>query len=153
MFMIGVDYPSRDEEIAIVRSTTGMTLPRLSHVIDGDRLIAFQDLVRRVPVPDHLYEFAVDLARRTRPGTKEAPGWIKPLVNWGAGPRAAQYLILGAKARAALHGSYVVRLEDIVQVADPVMRHRLVTTFTAQSEGVTSRELTKRLLEELSKAA
>jgi len=153
MFMIGVDYPSRDEEIAIVRSTTGMTLPWLSHVIDGDRLLAFQDLVRRVPVPDHLYEFAVDLARRTRPGTKDAPGWLKPLVSWGAGPRAAQYLILGAKARAALHGSYVVRLEDIVQVADPVMRHRLVTTFTAQSEGVTSRELTKRLLEELSNAA
>ena len=153
MFMIGVDYPSRDEEIAIVRSTTGMTLPRLSHVIDGDRLLAFQDLVRRVPVPDHLYEFAVDLARRTRPHTKDAPGWLKPLVSWGAGPRAAQYLILGAKARAALHGSYMVRLEDIVAVADPVMRHRLVTTFTAQSEGVTSRELTKRLLEELSKAA
>jgi MoxR-like ATPase len=153
MFMIGVDYPSRDEEIAIVRSTTGMTLPRLEHVIDGPRLIAFQDLVRRVPVPDHLYEFAVDLTRRTRPGTKDSPGWLKPLVSWGAGPRAAQYLVLGAKARAALHGSYVVRLEDIVQVADPVMRHRLVTTFTAQSEGVTSRELTKRLLEELSKAA
>jgi MoxR-like ATPase len=153
MFMIGVDYPSRDEEISIVRSTTGMTLPRLGHVIDGDRLIAFQDLVRRVPVPDHLYEFAVDLARRTRPGTGDAPGWIKPLISWGAGPRAAQYLILGAKARAALHGSYVVRIEDIVAVADPVMRHRLVTTFTAQSEGVTSRELTKRLLDELSKAA
>jgi MoxR-like ATPase len=153
MFMIGVDYPSRDEEIAIVRSTTGMTLPRLQHIVDGDRLIAFQDLVRRVPVPDHLYEFAVDLARKTRPGHKESPGWLKPLVSWGAGPRAAQYLILGAKARAALHGSYVVRLEDIVNVADPVLRHRLVTTFTAQSEGVTTRDLTKRLLDELNKAS
>jgi MoxR-like ATPase len=153
MFMIGVDYPSRDEEIAIVRSTTGMELPRLSHIIDGERLIAFQNLVRRVPVPDHLYEFAVDLARWTRPGSADSPGWLKPFVAWGAGPRAAQYLILGAKARAALHGSYVVRMEDIVQVADPVMRHRLVTTFTAQSEGVTSRDLTKRLLEELNKAA
>jgi MoxR-like ATPase len=152
MFMIGVDYPSRDEEIAIVRSTTGMSQPRLEHIVSGDRLIAFQDLVRRVPVPDHLYEFAVDLARRTRPGTKDAPAWIKPLVSWGAGPRAAQYLILGAKARAALHGSYVVRLEDIVHVADPVLRHRLVTTFTAQSEGVTTRDLTKRLLDELNKA-
>jgi MoxR-like ATPase len=152
MFKIGVDYPSRDEEIAIVRSTTGMSQPRLEHIVSGDRLIAFQDLVRRVPVPDHLYEFAVDLARRTRPGTKDAPAWIKPLVSWGAGPRAAQYLILGAKARAALHGSYVVRLEDIVHVADPVLRHRLVTTFTAQSEGVTTRDLTKRLLDELNKA-
>jgi MoxR-like ATPase len=153
MFMIGVDYPSRAEEIEIVRSTTGMTLPRLRHVVDGEQLIAFQNLVRRVPVPDHLYEFAVDLARRTRPGSKDAPGWIKPLVSWGAGPRAAQYLVLGAKARAALHGSYIVRIEDIVAVADPVMRHRLVTTFTAQSEGITSRELTQRLLEELNKAA
>jgi MoxR-like ATPase len=153
MFMIGVDYPSRDEEIAIVRSTTGMAQPRLEHIISGDRLIAFQDLVRRVPVPDHLYEFAVDLARRTRPGQKDSPGWLKPLVSWGAGPRAAQYLILGAKARAALQGSYVVRMEDIVHVADPVLRHRLVTTFTAQSEGVTTRDLTKRLLEELSKAS
>ena len=106
-----------------------------------------------MPVPGHLYEFAVDLARRTRPGTSDSPAWLKPLVSWGAGPRAAQYLVLGAKARAALHGSYVVRLEDIVQVADPVLRHRVMTTFTAQSEGVTSVDLTKRLVEELSRAA
>jgi MoxR-like ATPase len=153
MFMIGVDYPSRNEEIAIARTTTGVTLPRLEHVLDGEKVLAFQDLVRRVPVPDHLYEFAVDLARRTRPGSSESPGWLKPLVSWGAGPRAAQYLVLGAKARAALLGSYVVRLEDIIEVADPVLRHRVMTTFTAESEGVTSRELTKRLVEELSKAA
>ena len=153
MFMIGVDYPSRTEEIAIARTTTGVALPRLEHVLTGERVLAFQDLVRRVPVPDHLYEFAVDLARRTRPGSSESPGWLKPLVSWGAGPRAAQYLVLGAKARAALLGSYVVRLEDIIEVADPVLRHRVMTTFTAESEGVTSRELTKRLVEELSKAA
>jgi len=153
MFMIGVDYPSRAEEIAIVRSTTGMTQPKLNHILDGGKVLAFQDLVRRMPVPDHLYEFAVDLARRTRPGGSEAPTWLKPLVNWGAGPRAAQYLILGAKARAALHGSYVVRMEDIVEVADAVLRHRVMTTFTAQSEGVTSRDLTQRLVEELSKAS
>jgi MoxR-like ATPase len=153
MFMIGVDYPSRTEEIAIARTTTGVTLPKLEHVLTGERVLAFQDLVRRVPVPDHLYEFAVDLARRSRPGSSESPGWLKPLVSWGAGPRAAQYLVLGAKARAALLGSYVVRLEDIIEVADPVLRHRVMTTFTAESEGVTSRELTKRLVEELSKAA
>ena len=85
MFMIGVDYPSRAEEIAIARSTTGMALPRLEHVLDGPKVLAFQDLVRRVPVPDHLYELAVDLVRRTRPGQGEAPGWLKPLVSWGAG--------------------------------------------------------------------
>jgi MoxR-like ATPase len=153
MFMIGVDYPSRAEELAIARTTTGVTLPKLEHVLDGEKVLAFQDLVRRVPVPDHLYEFAVDLARRTRPGSSESPAWLKPLVSWGAGPRAVQYLVLGAKARAALHGSYMVRLEDVIEVADPVLRHRVMTTFTAESEGVTSRDLTKRLVEELSKAA
>jgi len=86
-------------------------------------------------VPDHLYEFAVDLARKTRPGSSESPAWLKPLVSWGAGPRAAQYLVLGAKTRAALHGSYAVRLEDIAAVADAVLRHRVMTTFTAESEG------------------
>ncbi|WP_009965865.1 AAA family ATPase [Verrucomicrobium spinosum] len=153
MFMIGVDYPSREEEVAIARSTTGLTLPRLEHVLDGPKVLAFQDLVRRVPVPDHVYEFAVDLVRRTRPNGGEAPSWLKPLVSWGAGPRAVQYLILGAKARAALQGSYMVRLEDVTEVADPVLRHRVMTTFTAESEGVTSRDLTKRLVDELSTAA
>jgi MoxR-like ATPase len=153
MFMIGVDYPSRDEELLIARSTTGEELPTLEPVLSGEQVIAFQKLVRRVPVPDHLYEFAVDLARRTRPGHGDAPPWVKPLVSWGAGPRAVQYLILGAKARAALQGSYVVRMEDIVAVADPVLRHRVMTTFTAESEGVTSRDVTRRLVEELGKAA
>ena len=153
MFMIGVDYPSRAEEITIARNTTGPRLPQLEHVLTGEKVLAYQDLVRRVPVPDHLYEFAVDLTRRTRPAGSEAPTWLKPLVSWGAGPRAVQYLILGAKARAALLGSYMVRLEDIMEVADPVLRHRVMTTFTAESEGVTSREVTKRLLDELSRAA
>ena len=153
MFMIGVDYPSRDEELAIARNTTGADLPTLEPVLSGEQVIAFQKLVRRVPVPDHLYEFAVDLTRRTRPGNPDSPAWVKPLVSWGAGPRAVQYLILGAKARAALQGSYVVRMEDIVAVADPVLRHRVMTTFTAESEGVTSRDVAKSLVEELGKEA
>ena len=151
MFMIGVDYPSRDEEIAIAKSTTGAKLPELSHILDGPRVLAFQDLVRRVPVPEHLYALAVDLVRRTRPRTPEAPEWLKPLVGWGAGPRAVQYLILGAKARAALLGSYVVRREDITAVAGPVLRHRVMTTFTAESEGISSLNVTERLLSDLSK--
>ena len=126
---------------------------RVLPVLSGEQVIAFQKLVRRVPVPDHLYEFAVDLTRRTRPGSSESPAWVKPLVSWGAGPRAVQYLILGAKARAALQGSYVVRMEDIVAVADPVLRHRVMTTFTAESEGITSRDVAKRLVEELGKEA
>lgn len=151
MFMIGVDYPSREEEIAIARTTTGSALPQLKHILDGAKVQAFQELVRRVPVPDHIYEFAVDLVRRTRPNSSDAPAWLKPLVGWGAGPRAVQYLVLGAKARAALHGSYMVRMEDVSEVAEPVLRHRVMTTFTAESQGVTSRDVVRRLLAELSK--
>jgi MoxR-like ATPase len=153
MFMIGVDYPSRAEEIAIAKNTTGQSLPTLQHLLDGPKVLAFQDLVRRIPVPEHLYEFAVDLVRRTRPSGSEAPQWIRPLVSWGAGPRAVQYLILGAKARAALHGSYAVRMEDLMEVAEPVLRHRVMTTFTAESEGISSRDVARRLVEELAKEA
>ncbi len=151
MFMIGVDYPTRDEEIQIARTTTGASVPRLDHILDGAKVKGFQDLVRRVPVAGHIYEFAVDLVRRTRPNSADAPAWLKPLVGWGAGPRAVQYLILGAKARAALLGSYMVRLEDVTEVADAVLRHRVITTFTAESQGITSRDVIKRLLDELSK--
>ncbi len=151
MFMIGVDYPDRAEEIAIARSTTGAALPKLEHILDGAKVQAYQELVRRVPVPDHIYEFAADLVRRTRSSTADAPAWLKPLVGWGAGPRAVQYLILGAKARAALQGSYMVRREDVIEIADPVLRHRVMTTFTAESQGITSREVVKRLVDELSK--
>ena len=150
MFRIEVDYPERLEEIEIARTTTGVSLPSLEHVLTGDRVIAFQDLVRRVPVADHIYEFAVDLARATRPKGDAAPDWLKPLVAWGAGPRAVQYLILGGKARAALSGSYMVRLEDVVAVAEPVLMHRVITSFTAESENVTSRDIVSRLVEELS---
>jgi len=153
MFLIEVDYPVRDEEIEIARRTTGVSLPALSHVIDGRQVLRYQDLVRRVPVPDHVYELAVDLARRTRPREKEAPEWLRPLVGWGAGPRAVQYLVLGAKARAALHGSYMARLEDVVAVAEPVLTHRVLTTFSAESEGIRSRDIVRRLVEELTEGS
>jgi MoxR-like ATPase len=149
MFLIEMDYPDRDEEIRIAQTTTGEEYPRLDHVIDGDSVRRFQSVVRRMPVPQHIHEFAVDLTRRTRPGTAEAPDWLKPLVSWGAGPRAVQYLILGAKARAALLGSYIVRQEDVVAVAEPVLTHRVVTTFTAESEGVSSRDVVRRLVKDL----
>ncbi|MEX0937932.1 MAG: AAA family ATPase [Pirellulales bacterium] len=149
MFMIEVDYPDRNEEIRIAQTTTGEAYPRLQEIIHGDRVQSFQSVVRRMPVPQHVYEFAVDLARRTRPKTDESPQWLRPLVGWGAGPRAVQYLILGAKARAALTGSYMVRQEDVVAVAEPVLTHRVLTTFTAESEGVTSREIVRRLVAEL----
>lgn len=151
MFMIGVDYPSRDEEIMIARTTTGASMPELEHILDGERVMRYQDLVRRVPVPEHIYHFAVDLVRRTRPEAEDSPDWITPYVGWGAGPRAVQYLILGARARAALQGSYMVRQEDIIAVAEPVLRHRVIKTFTAESEGITCRSIIARLVEELSK--
>ena len=149
MFLIEVDYPERSEEIEIARTTTGSDIPQLDHIISAEEVIGFQELVRRVPVPEHIYEYATDLTRKTRPKTEDAPDWLKPLVGWGAGPRAVQYLILGAKARAALQGSYMVRLEDIEEVAEPVLTHRVITTFAAESEGVSSKDVVRRLVKEM----
>ncbi len=149
MFLIEVDYPSRAEEIEIARRTTGVSLPPLEPIMNAEEVLRFQDLVRRVPVPDHVYEFAVDLTRRTRPTDEVSPDWLEPLVGWGAGPRGVQYLVLGAKARAALLGSYMVRLEDVIAVSESVLTHRVLTTFSAESEGIASRDVVRRLVEEL----
>jgi MoxR-like ATPase len=150
MFLIELDYPSESEEIQIARTTTGEGLPKLDHLLTPAEIILHQNLVRRVPVPDHIYAFAARLVRRTRPANPTAPAWLKPLVSWGAGPRAVQYLILGAKARAALLGSYMVRLEDVQEVAVPVLTHRIITTFAAQAEGIDAKQIAKRLVEEAS---
>ena len=148
MFLIELDYPSEEEEILIARTTTGEALPELDHLMTAAEIIEHQQLVRRVPVPDHIYRYAAKLVRKTRPQGSSAPAWLKPLVAWGAGPRAVQFLILGAKARAALHGSYMVRLEDIHEVAVPVLTHRVITTFAAQAEGLDAKQIVKRLINE-----
>jgi MoxR-like ATPase len=148
MFLVELDYPSEADEIQIARTTTGEALPRLDHLMDAAEIIRHQGLVRRVPVPDHIYSYAARLVRKTRPGGATAPAWIKPLVSWGAGPRAVQYLILGAKARAALLGSYMVRLEDIQEATVPVLTHRIITTFAAQAEGIDAKKIVRRLVEE-----
>jgi MoxR-like ATPase len=148
MFLIELDYPSEDEEVQIARTTTGGSLPKLASLLSGEEILKQQELVRRIPVPDHIYTYAAQLVRKTRPQSPTAPAWLKPLVGWGAGPRAVQYLILGAKARAALMGSYMVRLEDVQEVAVPVLTHRVITTFTAQSEGIDARQIVRRLLAE-----
>ena len=148
MFLIELDYPSEAEEVMIARTTTGDALPELNHLLHADEIIRHQDLVRRVPVPDHIYTYAARLVRKTRPNKETAPDWIKPLVSWGAGPRAVQNLILGAKARAALLGSYMVRLEDIQEVSAPVLTHRIITTFAAQAEGIGAKDIVKRLVDE-----
>jgi MoxR-like ATPase len=149
MFFIHVDYPGLEEERRIARETTGAAPPPLSKLIDGEQVMAFQEVVQRVPVPDHIYNIATDLVRRSRPRTGDVPDWIKKWVSWGAGPRAVQYLIRGAKARAVLHGSYLVRMEDLEAVAQPVLRHRILTNFQAQAEGTTSTTIIDRLLEEI----
>ena len=148
MFLIELDYPSEAEEVLIARTTTGDALPELSQLLHAEDVIRHQHLVRRVPVPDHIYLYAAKLVRKSRPNDPTAPAWLKPLVAWGAGPRAVQYLILGAKARAALGGSYMVRLEDIQEVAAPVLTHRIITTFAAQAEGIDAKKIVKRLIEE-----
>ncbi len=148
MFLIELDYPTEDEEVTIARSTTGDSIPALEHVLTAGEIIDYQHLVRRVPVPDHIYQFAARLVRKTRPRGETAPAWLKPLVSWGAGPRAVQNLILAAKSRAALSGSYMVRLEDIEAVAAPVLTHRLITTFAAQAEGIDAKQIVSRLVKE-----
>ncbi len=149
MFLIEVEYPSAEEEKRIARETTGAAKHALSKLIDGERIIAFQHLVRRVPVPDHLYDYAVEIVRKTRPAQPESPQWIKDTVGWGAGPRAVQYLILGAKARAALRGNYMASLEDLEAVAPAVLNHRVITNFAAESQGMTSKKIIQKLISEM----
>jgi MoxR-like ATPase len=149
MFLIELDYPNEEEEIQIAKTTTGDDAIKLSPVMTGTEIMDFQKLVRRVPVPDHIYTYAAKLVRKTRPQGETAPAWMKSYVSWGAGPRAVQNLILGAKSRAALQGSYMVRLEDVQAVAKPVLVHRIITTFAAQAEGVSAKQIVQRLVDEM----
>jgi MoxR-like ATPase len=147
MFLIHVDYPSATEELRIARETTGGDLAKLTPVLTGAEIMQLQQVVRRVPVPEHVYEYIVRLVRQSRPTLEGAPEWIKKWVLWGAGPRAVQYLVLGAKAHAVLNGSYLARVEDVEAVAPAVLAHRILTNFHAESEGITSREIIRRLIE------
>lgn len=149
MFLINVDYPTQEEELRIARETTGVAKSALKHILNGQQVIDFQQLVRRMPVPDHIYDYAVEIVRKTRPGSPDSPDWLSEYVAWGAGPRAVQYLILGAKSRAALNGSYMARLEDIEAVARPVLTHRVLTNFAAESQGMTAAKVVDRLVEEM----
>jgi len=148
MFLINVGYPTAAEELQIAKATTGSGVPTLEKIMSGADILLFQDIVRRVPVPDHVYEYVVKLVRKCRPKEVEAPDWVKKWVMWGPGPRAVQYLVLGAKARAVLQGSYLVRLEDVQAVAEPVLAHRILVNFHAESEGVDSAEIIRRVMKE-----
>ena len=147
MFNIMVDYPTDDEELEIMRRITSQEEVELREVLSRERILELQTIVKRVPVADHVYQYAKTLARQTRPKTDEAPDFIKRWLSWGAGPRASLNLILAAKSRAILRGEYYVSIEDIKAVAHPVLRHRIIPTFTAQSEGITADDVIVKLLE------
>ncbi len=148
MFMILLDYPAQADEIEILRRTTGDLRPELDRLFDDEELVALQDLVRRVPVAEPVYAHAVDLVRATRPGVAEVPE-ATAYLQWGAGPRAGQMLIVGGKARALLHGRFHVTTADIDALAAPVLRHRVVTTFAAQAAGLDADLLIERILAHL----
>jgi MoxR-like ATPase len=147
MFHIVIDHPPEDEEFEVVRTTTAILDPKFERPVGGPDLVAFQRLVRRVPVAEPVMRYALNLARASRPKSPTAPDTLKKWVAFGASVRAAQYLVLGAKARALTGGRYHVSFDDIRALAHPVLRHRILTNFHAQSEGITSDTLIDRLLE------
>ncbi len=149
MFSINIDYPQFEEEVRIVGSTTSASVSEATPVLDAARILRFQELVRRVPAADFVLEYAVRLVQASRPGFPGAPQYVGDGVAWGAGPRASQYLVLGGKARALLSGRYAVSVEDVRALAPAVLQHRILTSFAAEAEGVTSREIIRRLLKDV----
>ena len=151
MFNIKIDYPNYEEEVAIVKSTTSEIDNELNIIIGREDLLLYQDLVRRVPIADNVIEFAVDLVSKTRPQSDKAFAAVSGWIEWGAGPRASQYLVLGAKAKAVLDGRPAPEIDDIKAMARPVLRHRLITNFNAEAEGLNTDDILSILLEDKTK--
>jgi MoxR-like ATPase len=149
MFNLWLDYPKFDEEIKIVQSTTSEYTPDLSKVVTADEIIAFQNFVRRVPVAENVIEYAVKAANKTRPNNNPSTDSINQWISWGAGPRASQYLILSAKARAVMNGKYTPNIDDVRFAMIPVLRHRIITNFNAEAEGITSVDVINKILAEV----
>jgi MoxR-like ATPase len=147
MFKILVDYPHWDEEKRVIFQTTADEEPEVSPVLDMETIVGLQHVVRRIPVSEHVVEYAMRLVRATRVSKADAPGFVRDYVSWGAGPRACQCLILAGKAHAALHGRYHVATDDVAAVAKPVLRHRVVMNFNADAEGVTTDQLVERIVQ------
>ena len=147
MFKIFVDYPSFDEEFEVARQTTTATTNEVETVLSAEEIVTLQQVVREVPVSDHVIRFALSLVRQTRIGAPGIPDFVTENIAWGAGPRAVQFLILGGKARALLHGRTHVSTEDIQALAQPVLRHRIVVNFAAESDGITSDDVIQQLIE------
>ena len=146
MFKIFVEYPSFDEEFEVARRTTGTKSAKVEPVLGAEEILRLQQLVRQVPVSDHVVRYALSLVRQTRVGSDGIPDFVDELVGWGAGPRAVQFLILGGKARALLEGRFHVQVEDIQHLAKPVLRHRMVVNFSAESDGITSDDVIDRIV-------
>lgn len=147
MFQINVQYPSREEEIEIVRTTTSPYKPTVAKVFSPAEITTLQDMVTRVPVADYVIEYAIRLVRASRPIDPGAPDFIKKWISWGAGPRASQYLILGGKARALLDGRYAATCNDVRAIAKPILQHRIITNFNSEAEGKTSLDIIDQLLD------
>lgn len=149
MFNLWLDYPSFKEEVKVVQTTTSQYKPELNKVLNSEEIINFQELVRKVPVADNVIEFAVNVANKTRPSNGSSPQFVKDWITWGAGPRASQYLILGAKTRAIIQGRYTPNIDDVKLVMVPVLRHRIITNFNAEADGITSLEVIEKLTKEV----
>ncbi len=146
MFNIPLDYPSYEEEIAVVKATTANKKVDLNQIVSGQEILGFQQLVRKIPIADNVLEYAVNLTAKTRPKGDKSPEQVKQYVSWGAGPRASQYLVLGAKAHAAIHGKYSPDIEDVQAIANYVLRHRMVRNYRAEAEGLTEADIIANLL-------
>ena len=146
IFLVKVEYPSREEERQILARTTGTFEAKIEAVLSGEQILALQQTVRKVPVPDHVTDFILDLVRFTRPDEPGAPAFVKDLVAWGAGPRACQNLVLAGKVRAVLRGRFHVTIDDVEALARPIMRHRIVPTFNAEADGISVDEIISRIL-------
>lgn len=146
MFNIWLDYPSFEEEIDVVKNTTTEHVPQPKLILNADEIIYFQNLIRRIPVADNVFEYAVKLVAKTRPGTDSAHSWTNDFLTWGAGPRASQYLIIGAKCHAAVNGKYSPDIEDVKAVANNVLRHRIIRNYKAEAEGIQVEDIIQELL-------
>ena len=145
MFNIPLDYPSYEEEIQVVKATTAIQKFDLKNIVTAEQILSYQNLIRKIPIADNVLEYAVSLASKTRPGTKMATDKVNNYISWGAGPRASQYLVLGAKCHAAIKGKYSPDIEDIQAIANYVLRHRIVRNYKAEAEGITEENVIKSL--------
>ncbi|MEZ4952031.1 MAG: AAA family ATPase [Saprospiraceae bacterium] len=146
MFNIPLDYPSYEEEISVVKNTTGVKKSELKHILNDMQILAFQQLVRKIPIADNVLEYAVSLATKSRPNTARATDMVNNYISWGAGPRASQYLVVGAKCHAAIRGKYSPDIEDVRAIANYVLRHRIVRNYKAEAEGITEEKVIESLL-------